>query len=166
MSTEYATSSKSVFFEKRIMREIEKVGALEHITVDEVSLDKYNNYCIRVTDLLYSSYNTYNLYLQYYPFRPPNVDICGVMYSEFLKMNSHLFVSKLKETYGIDCLFCNSILCPNNWGALVSLNSIIEEIRKFKSYRRDIINVLLAEKIKCKYLIDDIDIASWLVKTK
>jgi hypothetical protein len=44
----------------------------------------------------------------------------------------------------------------------MTLIHIIDEINLFRNYKKNIVNKIMADKIKEKYLIFDIDIESWL----
>lgn len=97
-----------------------------------------------------------------YPFRAPKVQINFRPYYDFLKISSSKFTESLKKIHNIRCLCCSTITCGDKWSPALTTSRIIEEIRRFKGYKRDLINKLLADKIKFRYLIDDIDLDSWL----
>lgn len=102
----------------------------------------------------------------HYPFRPPTICYQGYPYIDFLQItrtvkNLNLF----KQVTGLNCLCCNSYNCSDNWSPAVTLTKIIDEIQFLKQKKRDVINKLLADKIKQKYLIDDIELDSWLFVT-
>jgi ubiquitin-protein ligase len=106
---------------------------------------------------------TYSLTLDSsYPFRPPKVKINFKSYYEFLRTSSVNFSEILRKIHKINCLCCDTITCGHKWSPAFTTNHLIQEIRRLNGYKRDIINKLLADKIKFKYLIDDIDLDSWL----
>ena len=149
---------------KRVKREMEKLE--EKCSLISIDIDNYNKnnykYIISIMD------NTNNyiysiIFNDNYPFVPPNVKINYKLYSDFLKSSNVPFKLNLKKIYKIDCLCCNTITCHSNWSPGFTTNHLIKEIRQFKSYKRNLINKLIADKIKIRYLIDDIDLDSWLL---
>ena len=54
---------------------------------------------------------------------------------------------------GNDCLCCHSLNCSANWSPSIKLCHIIDEIKSILKFKKDIINLLLADKIKIKYNI-------------
>ena len=98
-----------------------------------------------------------------YPFEPPKIFYQNKTYLDYLKINytrkEFLF---LKKVSGQDCFCCHSYNCRNNWSPAITLKKIIEEIYRIKKIKRDMINKICADIIKKKYLIQDIDLDSWL----
>jgi ubiquitin-protein ligase len=97
-----------------------------------------------------------------YPFNPPKIKVNGSDYYNFLSIKSENFRSILKTLYGVSCLCCNSFLCGDRWTPAIRLSGIVVEIRLYRKYKRDILNKYFTDKIKFLYLIDDIDLFSWL----
>jgi hypothetical protein len=97
-----------------------------------------------------------------YPFSPPKIIINNALYRDFLKIHTPMFLSLLKKITGLNCLCCNSFLCGENWTPVARFGKIIFEIRMFRKYRRDIINKYYADKVKSKYLLEDINLDEWL----
>ena len=157
------SAPSQIFLRKRLAKDLNNLSNITQIHISDFYIDSENNANVTIIDSKYSTYNTYSFCLRFYPFYPPKIRINNVEYTDFLKITNPYFSSRLNNIYNIDCLCCNSCTCPNNWGPLVSLNKIIDEIRLFRRYRRDIINVIMCEKIKNRYLIDDIDLSSWLL---
>jgi len=132
---------------------------------------KYNNHYkvyekpllnITVMDKFYKNKNVYSFMIdEYYPFKPPKIEINFINYSEFLR-TSPLFSKILHKIHNINCFCCSSITCLDNWSPSHTINHIILEIRKYKKYKKHLIYKILVDKIKNKYLIDDIDLDSWL----
>jgi len=117
---------------------------------------------ITVMDKLYNNNNIYSFIMnEDYPFKKPKVEINFVDYSDFLK-TSQLSSNILYKMHNIKCLCCSSITCHSNWSPACTINHIILEIRKYKRYKKHILYKIFADKIKYKYLIDDIDLDSWL----
>jgi ubiquitin-protein ligase len=116
---------------------------------------------ITIVDKLHKN-NVYSFLIgEYYPFKPPKVEFNFVNYSAFLK-TSHMSSILLHQLRGISCLCCSSITCKDNWSPAITINHIIEEIRTYQTYKKQIIYKVFADKIKDKYLIADIDLDSWL----
>lgn len=98
-----------------------------------------------------------------YPFNPPKIFFQGRPYIDFLKTSYDTNFRKIfKKIVGQDCFCCHSINCSENWSPAITLSRIIDEVKYIKQKKRDIINKLLADKIKLRYLIDDINLDEWL----
>ena len=69
----------------------------------------------------------------------------------------------LRKYKNKDCLCCDSYDCFDNWSPAIKLSSIVDEIKNIVQFKKAITHILLADKIKKKYLIDDIDINSYLI---
>jgi ubiquitin-protein ligase len=150
---------------KRIARELQNLDencSLISIEVDKNDKDKSGH--VKPVINIYDNSNglIYSLTLDVnYPFRPPNVKINYIPYYEFLRIKFLPFTENLKKIYKINCLCCSTITCSANWTPAYTTNHLIEEIRTYKSYKRNLLNKLFADKIKVKYLIDDIDLDCW-----
>jgi ubiquitin-protein ligase len=147
---------------KRIIRELEKLEeSCSLISIENDINNKDINTILTILDtknrLIYSIIIDLN-----YPFRPPKIQINFRPYYEFLKISFVPFTENLRKIHNINCLCCSTITCGDNWSPGFTINNLIKEIRSFKCYKRDLINKLLADKIKFKYLIDDIDLDIWL----
>jgi len=152
-------SNKAV--KNRIKREIkllEENFSLIYFYIE----DKTNLPVIAVKDEKYKFKNIYRLIFNNdYPFKPPIVKIDFESYCYSLQLNFS-FLKILKKIHGIDCLCCNSITISKNWSPTYTSNSIFLEIRKYRQFRRDIIDKIMLDKIKKLYLIDDINLDGWL----
>ena len=98
-----------------------------------------------------------------YPFQPPQIYYNGNSYLDLLRITDNderKIVRKYKKK---DCLCCDSYDCPDNWSPSINLTSIVDEIKNIVKFKKAIAHILLADKIKKKYLIDDIDINSYLI---
>jgi ubiquitin-protein ligase len=146
---------------KRIKREIkllEEIFSSIYFYIE----DKTNLPVIAVKDEKYKIKNFYSItFNNNYPFAPPMVKIDFESYFKFLKIDGY-FLGILKKIHGIHCLCCSTIICPNIWSPAYTSNHIFLEIRKYKQFRRDVINKIIADKIKKLYLIDDINLDCWL----
>lgn len=119
------------------------------VTISEVINDKKQNYSFLIT--------------VNYPFEPPKIFYQNKTYLDFLKINyTRKDFLLLKKVSGQDCFCCHSYNCRNNWSPAITLKKIIEEIYIIKKIKRNIIYKICADIIKKKYLIQDIDLDSWL----
>jgi hypothetical protein len=98
-----------------------------------------------------------------YPFTAPQIYYNGQSYIELLKINDKEEKNVLRKYRNKDCLCCDSYYCRDNWSPSLSLKIIIDEINEIVEFKKTIIHILLADKIKKKYLNDDIDINSYLL---
>ena len=98
-----------------------------------------------------------------YPFcYPTNFRINYKDYKNFLKIDSLKTLNELRIYNKIQCLSCQTISCGTNWSPSLKMQNFINEFKKMKKYRRDIMYRLLIGKIVDKYLISDINIYEWL----
>jgi hypothetical protein len=109
-------------------------------------------------DTVYTFYITKD-----FPFNAPaRVLVNHRNIKSYFRIQSTKTLNELKMYYNITCLCCHSIACNNNWTPVYKLSYFIDEFRKVKKYRRDIINRILVQKIIKKYLLKDINILEWL----
>jgi len=98
-----------------------------------------------------------------YPFKPPTVFFQNRPYQELLQIkHNSKYIQLFRQVTGQDCLCCYSVICCNNWSPGITLSRIIEEIHYVRQKKRNVINKLFADKIKRKYLVEDVDLDSWL----
>jgi hypothetical protein len=97
-----------------------------------------------------------------YPFVFPILKINGQSYSSYLRIDSNILREKLYKLKKIECLCCHSYACYNNWKPMATLKIVIDEVKTIRKLRCDIIKKYYADKIKQKYLVQDIDLDSWL----
>jgi len=149
---------------KRIIRELEKLDEKCSLISIESDINDKDGTLKPVINILDNENNfIYSIILDScYPFKPPNVRVNFKPYYEFLQIRFLPFSENLRKIHKINCLCCSTITCSVNWTPAFTTNDIIEEIRKFKGYKRNLINKLLADKIKFKYLVDDINLDCWL----
>ena len=113
---------------------------------------------IEYEDVIYLFYVDITLY----PFIPPKVAIKGVPHVQYFGLKSARFTNILNKLTGKMCLCCETILCKNMWSCGCKFSNILDEIKSFRKIIIHIAYKILADKIKDKYLIDDIDLDSWL----
>ena len=100
-----------------------------------------------------------------YPFHSPKFYFNNEPYSHYLKLPSQRFSELLKKFINKICLCCSSLDCKYNWCPGVKLRMFIDELQKIRQYKRNIVYKLLADQVKDKYLIDDVDLDSYLFST-
>lgn len=99
----------------------------------------------------------------HYPFRPPEIYLNNTIYANILQMKGDYEKEMVKKLKGQDCLCCYSVNCTTNWSPAIKLFQIINEIKSTLKFKKDIINLMLAEKIKKQYNIPYAYIESYLV---
>jgi ubiquitin-protein ligase len=149
------------FVKKRIVRDTFLLEE-KYLSVFFYIDDKLGLPVLMIVDEKFKYNNIYTIIINNnYPFTAPIVKINFKSYYSFLKLNNKS-LHILKNIHYKDCLCCSSILCTNNWVPSYTINNIIQEIRKNKSYKRDIVYKIILNKIKEKYLIEDINLDNWL----
>ena len=149
----FSTSSK---------RRIKKECVLLCETYDNLVLSCINSLNIELTIIENTSKYTF-VFNNFFPFHPPHIYYNGEPYLEFLRLKCD-FQKKLVKTYkNKDCLCCDSYSCDGNWAPSIRLLDVIQEIKSNVEFKRSMVNILLADAIKRKYLIADIDINSYLI---
>lgn len=150
----------SKFIKKRIINELNILYKL----YDKVEVDcSLQNNSIIIYDIKNNKTQKYKFDIsESHPFIPPKIYYNNTCYFEYFIINSKTLKKLLYTMYGIDCFCCNSFTCQNKWNPSHSLSDIVNEINKFKSYRRNVINKIYADKIKLKYLINDINLDEWI----
>ena len=108
---------------KRVYREIEGCSDLSD---SEIMYNlKTGGFVIKCT------YNKYAIYVEldkHYPFHPPPlVKINNKIYDHTTWMLSDPIKNRLFTDYKINCLYCASILCSNNWAPGLTIHNIIQE---------------------------------------
>ena len=154
----YSTSA----IKKRLKREIDLMYPFYNEII--VSRDVKESVKVTVTEFIDNKKQKYEFIIDlHYPFVPPKIYFQGKSYMDFLKINYDKNEMNLfKKIFGQECLCCHSLNCRDNWSPAITLKKIIEEIYRFKKVKRNVIYKMIIEKIKYKYLINDVDIDSWL----
>ena len=88
-----------------------------------------------------------------YPFQPPKIFVNDQPYADLLRIQGDYQKNMLKKIRGQECLCCHSVNCSANWSPAIKIHRIINEINNTIKFKRDIINLLLTDKIKKKYNI-------------
>jgi len=145
----------------RIKREIEDLYKIYKDV--EVNL-KDGELIVSISEVINNKKHKYSfLITMNYPFEPPKIFYQNKTYLDYLKINyTRKEFILLKKVSGHDCFCCHSYNCRGNWSPAVTLKKIIEEIYEIKKIKKNMINKICADIIKKKYLIEDIDLDSWL----
>lgn len=123
-----------------------------------------NNVIIEIDETLKNNkIDTYAFIIdRTYPFHSPKFHFNNEPYSHYLRMPSQRFSQHLTTFTKKVCLCCSSLACKYNWSPAVKLHMFIAELDKIRQYKRNIVYKLLADQVKDKYLIDDVDLDSYL----
>lgn len=97
-----------------------------------------------------------------YPFSAPNALINNVNYNDFVKLPSFRMKELLYKNFNKKCLCCSSLLHCNNWTPTRKFTVVVDEIITIQTFKKNICNILLIDKIKEKYLNRDIEIQKFL----
>lgn len=125
----------------------------------------YDSIISNVTITLFEqNYNNEYIFIidRKYPFYPPKFRYNNQPYSHYLKLPSKRFSEYLKKFTNKVCLCCSSLSCKYNWSPGIKLKMFIDELNKIREHKRNIVYKILSEKVKEKYLIDDVDLDSFL----
>lgn len=98
----------------------------------------------------------------FYPFSPPKqILINGTNYFEYLKLhyNSNRILNKITNKR---CFCCSTLMCKNNWNPHKNLKDLLNEIMFTLTVKKRIVEIIHAEKIIDKYLIQDIPIIDYI----
>jgi ubiquitin-protein ligase len=120
---------------------------------------------IQIEDKLYKTNNVYTFEIHdMYPFHAPNTKINGHPYATFLRMTNLSNLNRLHKIAHVDCLCCNSIVgCIPLWKPSFKIETIVQEIRRYRMFRKTILYNLFFEKIKERFgLPMEIDLDGWL----
>ncbi len=147
------------FFRKRIKNEFNVLCKdYSDISISVDDTDKKNTH-VYIKDRNRSYLFVMNTFS--YPFTAPEIYVNNHKYYDFLRINSDLEREMLKKMTGIECLNCCSFGCNKNWNPLKTIKNVIDEIDNVYKIRKNILNKLIADKIKVKYLLPEIDLDCW-----
>ena len=129
-----------------------------------VEFDKEKNISIKAVEFANANIFTYKFLIAcHYQFYPPKIFVNDHTYLNVLQIRGEYEKKILKKIKGQDCLCCHSLNCSVNWSPAIKLYHIIDEIKNTLKLKRDIVNLLLADKIKIKYNIPYAHIEDYLV---
>ena len=145
---------------RRLTKEYDELVLIYDRVIIETN-DRFDTIFI-ITNFDYGRINKYSFILPVdYPFVPPTIYVNNKSYKQFLLIPQR-FNKVLKYITGINCLCCSSFCSRTNWSPAYTVKRILTEIERYNEVKFQIAWKLLADKVKEKYLIADIDIDSWL----
>jgi len=158
---------KSTHIVRRVKREYSQL-ILDYDNIDiEINDDNQVIITIRKKSEIYDQLNTNHFILsKHYPFHPPKIFVNNKHYCKFLMLPSERFTKVFHYINGPKCFCCSSITLNHNWSPALTINNILKEIEILRKYKYEIVIKLLADNIKNKYLIMDIDLDSYLFDVK
>jgi ubiquitin-protein ligase len=151
--------------QKRILREYNDL--FNELTNSCISV-KYNEETNAITILIINCVNddkiqSYMFIIdKKYPFTSPKIYYNNKPYINLLKIPSVRFKDYLKLFTNKNCLCCHSLDCKYNWSPGITLKIIITDINKNRNYKKKIVIAILIDQLKEKFLIDDVDILTYL----
>jgi ubiquitin-protein ligase len=154
---------KEKHISRRVKREYSQlILVYENIDI-EINDDNLVTIKIQKKSELNGELNNYYFILSYtYPFHPPKIFVNNKTYNKFLTLPSARFTRIFHYINGPKCMCCSSITLNHNWSPALTIENILKEIEIIRQYKYEIIIKVLADNIKNKYLIMDIDLDSYL----
>lgn len=162
---------KETCLKNRIKNEFKELVSLYTNTTNTTNNDNYElfiSYDPTISEVIITlfekNYNNEYTFIvnKKYPFQPPTFRFNNKPYSYYLNLPSEKFAKQLKQFTNKSCFCCSSLSCKYNWSPGIKLKMFIDELNQIRHHKRNIVYKLLVEKIKYKYLIDDIDLDSLL----
>ncbi len=83
-------------------------------------------------------------------------------YERMLRFPSDRFFKAFKEITGCDCFCLYSDISKDNWMITNTIDTMVFESKKVVATKKRMIEQVLANTIKTKYLIDDINLSQWI----
>jgi len=165
IKSDYIVNSLSLIrnkaIKKRLIYECMNLNVHDHYNMQ--IFYKEANACIHVIETVDNRKIHYEFeILPDYPFVCPKIVYQGRPYKEYLRMKSEIEFKLITSVSNKNCFCCSSYCCNGKWSPCITIKKLIEEIKTVAKTKRDIINKWLSDKIKKKYLIEDIDLDSWL----
>jgi ubiquitin-protein ligase len=148
---------------RRVKREYSQL-ILAYANIDiEINDDKQVTIKIQKKSDLNGQLNTNHFILSsHYPFHPPKIFVNNKPYNKFLTLASTRFTKIFHYINGPKCMCCSSLMLSHNWSPALTIENILKEIEIIRLYKYEIVIKILADNIKNKYLIMDIDLDSYL----
>jgi hypothetical protein len=161
-NNEIFANMKNNYITKRVKKEV----AILYELFDDVKVSFTEDGFLKITVNEINENKIYKyefILIQHYPFISPKIYYQNKPYADYLRVyySKHNF-NIFRKITGKDCFCCSSYNCPYNWNPGVNIKKIIEEICKIRQAKRNVINKIIADKIKEKYLLDDINLDCWL----
>jgi len=163
-----ATCNPHLCLSKRLQREVAELTKRYREVTVTVSSPPFSKWTVHVCEINETTKEKQTFDFQMtstYPFSAPKIWYQSQPYLDYVRPNmARLAVERewIKRFTGNECFCCHTYNCSDNWAPSVTLQKIIDEIHQIKEYKRILIYKLLADKIKDKYLIQDIPLDCWL----
>lgn len=137
--------------EKRIINEMKKYNIFKY----DYNITKNNN--LFSLEFIYNGNKIMVILDNYYPFVcPKNIIINDIDIKHNIYNNvSHNVMKIVKNIYNINCFYCSSYMCANNWNPTIEIINIINEYFENKLLIKSII-VLLKYSSENKFICHDI----------
>jgi ubiquitin-protein ligase len=147
---------------RRLSNELKKLYSNNYEEVLLELNDTSNTIILSVRENIKGQKSEYKFEFGYsYPFTCPKIFFNGYKYSDFLRSKTLYENNNLKKATGIECFCCSSVTCSSNWNPCIFISKIINEINYFRNIRRNFAYKIIANHIKKKYLIQDINLECW-----
>jgi hypothetical protein len=151
------------FLQKRILREYSDIFNEFTNSCIYVTFNEQTNSITIIVNCNDNKIQSYMFIIdKKYPFSSPKIYYNNKPYKSLLEIPSARFRNYLQKITNKNCLCCYSLDCKNNWSPGVTLKLIITDINKNINYKKMIIIAILIDQLKEKYLIDDIDILTYI----
>ena len=87
------------------------------------------------------------LTLKSYPFAPPKITYLSKNATEIYK-TSPILMEEIKLMSGLDCICCNSFICPVNWCPSNTIKDIIDEFQEITKLKFRALERIYCDKIQ------------------
>ena len=89
------------------------------------SFDKFNG----TIEFEYNN-KIFSMQVENFPFQPPKLSKVDNKLIDYAISSSRVF-NIIRDVFGLQCLCCISILCPNTWNLMNKFTDIVNEYEKF-----------------------------------
>lgn len=137
--------------EKRIINEMRKYNIINY----DYNITKNNN--LFSLEFIYDENKIVALLDNYYPFVCPKhiiINKTNITHNIYNKLPNYV-MNIVNDIYNINCFYCNSYMCVNNWNPTIEIINIVNEYFKNKLLIKSII-ILLKYSNENKYICHDI----------
>ena len=135
-------------FRRRIVKEIEKYN---------IKCELVDDRFLYIPLILYEPLNKMAklknhdpaliLTLKSYPFSAPKISYLSKSATTIYRTNS-IFINEIRAMSGIECICCNSFVCPEMWTPGNTIKDIIDEFQEITKLKHRAIERLYCDKIQ------------------
>ena len=159
---------KNKGLKNRVKNECNVLYKIYHNVVIKVDTNKdtdiNDKLTIEAVEFINANVRTYKFIItSQFPFHPPKMFVNNRSYAEIMRIKGDYEKTMIKKIKKQDCFCCRSVCCFSNWSPAIKLFNVINEIKDILKFKRDIVNLLLADKIKNKYNIPYAYIETYLM---